>query len=245
MSVAARAILADDGESFVVPERVQRIRATLDWTQYLPPHADTASWRTQALIKRVLDILLSLAGMIALAPLLAVVAIVIRLTSPGPIFYEWRVLGRHARPFVGYKFRTMVVDADALKAKYLDRNEMKGPVFKLRDDPRITPVGRFLRRYSIDELPQLWSVLKGDMTLVGPRPPSAEEFAQFEAWQWGKLAVTPGITCLWQVSGRSEISDFATWAALDLEYIHRWNLLLDLHILARTLPAVVGARGAY
>jgi lipopolysaccharide/colanic/teichoic acid biosynthesis glycosyltransferase len=155
------------------------------------------------------------------------------------------VLGRHAQPFIGYKFRTMVTDADALKDQLRARNEMSGPVFKLRNDPRVTGFGRWLRRYSIDELPQLWSVLKGDMSLVGPRPPSAEEFLQFEPWQWHKLAVTPGITCLWQVGGRSEINDFAEWAALDLEYIRRWSLWLDAQILLRTVPAVLSARGAY
>jgi lipopolysaccharide/colanic/teichoic acid biosynthesis glycosyltransferase len=122
---------------------------------------------------------------------------------------------------------------------------MSGPVFKLRRDPRVTRSGRWLRKFSIDELPQLWSVLKGDMSLVGPRPPLPEEFAQYEEWQCGKLAVKPGITCFWQVSGRSEISDFATWARLDLRYIREWNLWLDFRLLLRTIPAVLSGRGAY
>jgi lipopolysaccharide/colanic/teichoic acid biosynthesis glycosyltransferase len=245
MSVAARAWRAWEGEPFDVPARVRWISENADWASYLPAHAGTHSWTVQCAVKRVLDVVLALLAVLALSPLLVAVAVAIRLTSSGPILYEWRVLGRQARPFVGYKFRTMVADAEALKAQYMDRNEMSGPAFKMRDDPRVTPLGRFLRRYSIDELPQLWSVLKGDMSLVGPRPPSAEEFAEFEPWQWGKLAVTPGITCLWQVSGRSEISDFARWAALDLEYIRRWNLALDARILLRTVPAVLTARGAY
>jgi lipopolysaccharide/colanic/teichoic acid biosynthesis glycosyltransferase len=139
----------------------------------------------------------------------------------------------------------MVVDADSRKAEYMQQNEMNGPVFKLRNDPRVTRPGRWLRRYSIDELPQLWSVVRGDMSLVGPRAPGPEEFARFERWQCGKLAVKPGITCIWQVSGRSEISDFDTWARLDLDYIESWNLALDLVLLLRTIPAVISARGAY
>jgi lipopolysaccharide/colanic/teichoic acid biosynthesis glycosyltransferase len=245
MNVAARVLGVRAAEPFDVPEAVRRIRAHVDWSSYLPPRACYAGWQAQRVVKRAMDVVLSLLALIALLPLFAVVAFAIRLTSRGPILYELRVLGRHARPFITYKFRTMVADADAQKSRYLHRNEMSGPVFKMRDDPRVTPLGRVLRRYSIDELPQLWSVLKGDLSLVGPRAPSAEEFARFEPWQWGKLAVTPGLTCLWQVSGRSDIRDFATWATLDLEYIQRWNLLLDLRVLVRTVPVVITARGAY
>jgi lipopolysaccharide/colanic/teichoic acid biosynthesis glycosyltransferase len=245
MNVAARAFPADPGEPFEIPEQIRRIQRQTDWDALLPAAAGTVAWRTQQLVKRVADVLLATAGLLLLAPVFAVVALLIRLTSPGPVFYEWRVLGRHARPFVGYKFRTMVLDADRLKDRFLERNEMNGPVFKIRDDPRVTPLGRWLRRYSVDELPQLWSVLKGDMSLVGPRPPAPEEFVRFEAWQRGKLAVTPGITCLWQIGGRSEITDFDTWARLDLEYIRRWNVGLDLWILLRTIPAVLRAHGAY
>jgi lipopolysaccharide/colanic/teichoic acid biosynthesis glycosyltransferase len=245
MSTAARAAEAGSGEPADVDLLVEQIARRFDWAATLPPHAGRIAWRVQAVIKRGLDIVIALTLLVLLAPLFAILCVLIRWTSPGPVFYRWCVLGRHARPFVGYKFRTMVADADQLKLRYMHRNEMTGPVFKLRDDPRVTPLGRWLRKYSIDELPQLWSVVKGDMSLVGPRPPSAEEFVRYEAWQRGKLAVTPGITCLWQVSGRSEISDFATWAALDLEYIRSWNLWLDVRLLARTIPAVVTARGAY
>ena len=244
MSTAAR-VIPIVVEPFEVPDRLYAIRDQIDWTQALPVRAEGQAWRLQRMVKRGADVIIASLALLVLGPLLAVVAAIIKLTSRGPIFYEWRVLGRHARPFVGYKFRTMVVDADALKEQFREQNEMRGPVFKLRNDPRVTPFGRWLRRYSIDELPQLWSVLKGDMSLVGPRPPSAEEFVQFEPWQWHKLAVTPGITCLWQVGGRSEINDFAQWAALDLEYIRRWNLWLDAQILLRTVPAVLSARGAY
>jgi lipopolysaccharide/colanic/teichoic acid biosynthesis glycosyltransferase len=245
MSVAARAAAVQGGDVVEVLDLVDRIRAEVDWSAPLPERAGGAAWRIQAVAKRALDIVIAGAALVLLSPLFAVVAALVRATSKGPVLYEWRVLGRHAKPFVGYKFRTMVVNADELKAKYAESNEMTGPVFKLRDDPRVTHVGRWFRKYSIDELPQLWSVLKGDMSLVGPRPVGPDEFIRFEPWQRGKLAVIPGITCLWQVGGRSEIRDFATWAALDLEYIRRWNLLLDLRILARTIPAVISARGAY
>jgi len=161
------------------------------------------------------------------------------------VLYEFRVLGRRARPIVAYKFRTMVANADQLKVSLLRHNEMRGPAFKMREDPRVTPIGRWLRKYSLDELPQLWSVLVGDMSLVGPRPPFAEEFADYKPWQWGKLAVTPGITCIWQVSGRSDIADFDEWATLDLQYIRDWSLWLDLKILLMTIPAVLRGRGAY
>lgn len=238
-------VTSSDSLPFAVPELVLRIRREYDWAGALPDRHDTLRWRMEQRIKRGLDILLSLVGLIILLPLFVVVAVVIALDSRGPIFYPWRVLGHRARPFVGYKFRTMVDNADALKAEYLERNEMTGPVFKMRNDPRITRVGRWLRKFSIDELPQLWSVLKGDMSLVGPRPPSADEFAAFEPWQHAKLAVTPGITCLWQVEGRSEITDFDEWAELDLKYIAGWNLWLDLRILLRTIPVVVRGRGAY
>ena len=242
--------LRADAPAYAAPpsdlaDRVRIICENMDWDAALPPAAFTTGWRVQQVIKRALDIVLSAGALLILSPLLLLVAIAVKLTSPGPVFYEWRVLGHRGRPFVGYKFRSMVLEADALKLQYIARNEMRGPVFKLRDDPRITPLGRWLRKYSVDELPQLWSVLKGDMSLVGPRPPSAGEFLEFEPWQHAKLAVTPGITCLWQVSGRNEISDFATWAALDLEYIRTWSLWLDIRILLRTIPTVLSARGAY
>jgi lipopolysaccharide/colanic/teichoic acid biosynthesis glycosyltransferase len=245
VSMAAHAAAAGSSEPEDVAVLVQQIGQRVDWLAPLPARAVRPAWRIQAAVKRLLDAVIATTALVLLAPAFVIIAVLIRTTSPGPVFYRWKVLGKHARPFVGYKFRTMVADADQLKRHYMHRNEMTGPVFKLRNDPRVTPLGRWLRKYSVDELPQLWSVVKGDMSLVGPRPPSAEEFLRFEAWQRGKLAVTPGITCLWQVSGRSEISDFATWAALDLEYIRRWNLWLDVVLLVRTIPAVLTARGAY
>jgi lipopolysaccharide/colanic/teichoic acid biosynthesis glycosyltransferase len=196
--------------------------------------------------KRLLDIVLSSIGLVLISPLLLVVALLIKITSPdGPVFYPWRVMGKNRRHFVGYKFRTMVANADELKKQLDHQNEMTGPVFKIRNDPRITPLGRWLRRYSIDELPQLYSVLKGDMTLVGPRPGGQWETGHYEPWQHRKLSVKPGITCLWQVSGRTEISDFKTWVKLDLEYIRTASLAVDLKILLRTIPVVLFGRGAY
>jgi lipopolysaccharide/colanic/teichoic acid biosynthesis glycosyltransferase len=228
-----------------VPDAIVRACGEQDWAAALPPHA--AGWRWQAgrRVKRALDVVLAAAALVVLAPLFALIALAVRLGSRGPVLYEWRVLGERGRPFVGYKFRTMVTDADARKQAILAHNEMSGPVFKMREDPRVTRVGRLLRKYSLDELPQLWSVVVGDMSLVGPRPVYPQEFAGFTPAQRAKLAVTPGITCLWQVSGRSEITDFDRWIALDLEYIRRWSLWLDVRILARTVPAVLGGRGAY
>jgi lipopolysaccharide/colanic/teichoic acid biosynthesis glycosyltransferase len=228
-----------------VPESVLRLCAEYDWLAALPPHARTVRWRVARRVKRTLDIVLAFTGMIVLLPVFALLALLVKLSSRGPVLYEWRVLGERGRPFVGYKFRTMVSDADARKPAVLDRNEMNGPVFKMKQDPRVTGVGRLLRKYSLDELPQLWSVLAGDMSLVGPRPVYPEELARFAPWQRAKLAVTPGITCLWQVSGRAEIREFDRWVMLDLDYIRRWSLALDLRILLRTVPAVLGGRGAY
>jgi lipopolysaccharide/colanic/teichoic acid biosynthesis glycosyltransferase len=221
------------------------IIAAYDWDGVLPPRAAGWRWRAGQRAKRVVDFFLAAALLLVLAPVFLLTALAVRLSGPGPILFPWKVLGHRGRPFVGYKFRTMVPGAEAMKAELLDRNEMTGPVFKIRDDPRVTPVGRWLRKYSIDELPQLWSVLKGDMSLVGPRPCSAEEFDRFEPWQRGKLAVIPGITCLWQVEGRNEITDFQEWARLDLRYIREWSPWLDIRILARTGPAVLRGRGAY
>ena len=195
-------------------------------------------------VKRLLDVVVSATMLLVLSPVLAGIALAVKLGDGGPVLYHWRVVGRAGRPFTGYKFRSMVTDADDLKASLEDANEMSGPVFKMSSDPRITRVGRILRRFSLDELPQLWSVLVGDMSLVGPRPPLQSEFVRFSERQRAKLLVKPGITCLWQVAGRNEITDFEDWLRLDLEYIERWSLGLDLEILARTVPAVLSGRGA-
>ncbi len=228
-----------------VAAAVARAQVEYEWDACLPARARLPRWRLEQAVKRALDVVLGVVLLVLFLPVLVLVAVVVKLTSPGPLLFRWSAVGERARPFVTYKFRTMVPGADGMKGTLLHMNEMRGPVFKIRQDPRMTSVGWWLRKYSLDELPQLWSVVKGDMSLVGPRPPFPDEFASFEEWQWAKLAVRPGITCIWQVSGRSEISDFREWVRLDLDYIERWNLLLDLKILLRTIPAVIGARGAY
>ena len=226
-------------------DRVDRLSVAIDWASYLPEAAESFSWQMQQRAKRAVDIVLSLTLLILLSPLFIIIAALVKVSSRGPIFYEFRVLGKNARRMVAYKFRTMVENADDLKANLLRENEMRGPAFKMRADPRVTPLGKWLRKFSLDELPQLWSVLVGDMSLVGPRPPFPHEFVRYEPWQWGRLAVTPGITCIWQVTGRSDISDFDEWAALDMRYIREWNLALDAKILLMTIPAVLRGKGAY
>jgi lipopolysaccharide/colanic/teichoic acid biosynthesis glycosyltransferase len=193
--------------------------------------------------KSVMDFVGAAILLLLLAPLLLILGILVRLTSPGPAFYRWQVVGEKGRPFVGYKLRSMVTNADDLKAALLDQNEMVGPVFKLTSDPRVTPLGAWMRRYSLDELPQLYSVLKGDMSLVGPRPPLTVEYSQFTEDQKQKLTVKPGITCLWQVSGRNRVTDLDQWVKLDLEYIRNWSPALDLRILLRTAREVLVGSG--
>jgi exopolysaccharide biosynthesis polyprenyl glycosylphosphotransferase len=193
--------------------------------------------------KRVLDLVASAIAIVMLAPLLLATAIAIRIESRGPILFKQVRSGRNGRKFVMFKFRSMCTDAEKRQAELMHLNEMDGPVFKIKHDPRITRVGRFIRKTSIDELPQLFNVLLGDMSLVGPRPPLPAEVAQYEAWQRRRLSVRPGITGMWQVSGRNAI-DFSKWMELDLEYIDRWSLWLDVQILFRTLPAVLLRSGA-
>jgi exopolysaccharide biosynthesis polyprenyl glycosylphosphotransferase len=194
-------------------------------------------------VRRILDIIL--AGLLAVVtlPITLVSAILIKLTSPGPILFRQERCGLNGRVFVMHKFRSMVDNAEQFRFEFEALNEMDGPVFKSSRDPRITWVGRFLRRFSIDELPQLYNVLRGDMSLVGPRPPLPQEVIRYERWQRRRLSMKPGITCLWQISGRNEVS-FKDWMKLDLEYIDNWSLLLDLKILLKTLPVVLLGRGA-
>jgi lipopolysaccharide/colanic/teichoic acid biosynthesis glycosyltransferase len=197
----------------------------------------------QLACKRIIDVVSAILFLAVLLPLLLVLMILVRISSPGPIFYRWKVVGKDGEPFVGYKFRSMVFNADDLKPQLDALNEMKGPVFKLTNDPRVTRIGRWMRRYSLDELPQFYSVLKGDMSLVGPRPPLVTEYEKFTPHQKRKLAVKPGITCLWQVNGRNNVADFDDWVALDLEYIRNWSLGLDFKILARTVVEVFAGSG--
>lgn len=204
-----------------------------------------ANKKSYLFLKRVFDATVSAALLLILSPLLFLIALAIKISSPrAPVLYRLDWVGKNGRPFTGYKFRTMVPDADKLKKDLLAFNEMQGPVFKMRKDPRVLPFGRFLRKFSLDELPQLYSVLKGDLSLVGPRAPLREEAQRYEFWQRRKLCVKPGITCLWQIKGRGQISKFDEWVRLDLDYIRNASFLLDLKILLQTIPAVISGRGA-
>ena len=198
----------------------------------------------QRFAKRALDIAVATIVLLLLAPLLALIALAIRLDSRGPIIFRQVRCGKDGRQFVFLKFRGMVAEAESLQAQLAHRNEADGPIFKIKDDPRLTRVGRLLRRTSLDELPQLWNVLRGDMSLVGPRPPVPSEVAQYAPGQEARLLVPGGISGLWQVSGRSELS-FNDMVRLDIEYIERWSLWLDLSILLRTAAVVISRRGAY
>lgn len=195
-------------------------------------------------LKRTMDVVLGCAISIALLPLLVAIVIAIKLDSPGPVLYRQERVGKHGRRFGMYKFRSMRPDADRLIEQLRNQNEASGPLFKIRDDPRVTWVGRFLRRFSLDELPQLINVLRGEMSLVGPRPPVPSEVSQYDDWHLGRLRAAPGMTGLWQASGRSEVP-FHDMVRLDLHYIQHWSLALDFEILVRTIPAVLSHRGAY
>jgi len=182
--------------------------------------------------------------MVVFSPVLLAAAFLIKLTSDGPIFFLQERIGINKRRFLIWKFSTMVMGAEALLPQLEEQNEVSGPVFKIKEDPRITKIGKWLRRSSIDELPQLFNVLKGDMSLVGPRPLPVRDYEGFnEDWQRRRFSVRPGITCLWQVQGRSSIG-FEQWMALDLQYLDEWSLWLDLKILAMTIPAVMKGSGA-
>jgi exopolysaccharide biosynthesis polyprenyl glycosylphosphotransferase len=196
-------------------------------------------------VKSLIDKVGALVLLLVSAPFMLAAWLGIRITSPGPAIFSQMRCGRHGKPFRMYKFRTMTTDAEQQKAALMERNQMSGPVFKVENDPRIFPFGRLLRKYSIDELPQLINVLSGDMSLVGPRPLPVDEVANIaDASHRRRLSVNPGLTCLWQISGRNEIRDFDRWVALDLEYIDNWSLWLDIKILLRTIPAVLLGSGA-
>ncbi|MGG7058155.1 sugar transferase [Clostridium tertium] len=193
--------------------------------------------------KRILDFICSLLGLIVLSPVLLIVAILIKLESKGPIVFSQKRVGLNGDEFKMYKFRSMVVNAEKLKVKLAKQNEMSGPMFKMKDDPRVTKVGRFIRKTSIDELPQLINVLKGDMSLVGPRPSLPKEVEKFEPWMLDRLSVKPGLTCYWQVSGRNNI-DFEDWMKLDLQYVEDRSFLLDLKLIFKTLFVLFGDKNA-
>lgn len=194
-------------------------------------------------IKRLIDVAASFVALVLLSPLLIGTAIAVKLTSRGPILFKQLRVGLHGRTFHMLKFRSMVANAEELKAKLAAQNEQSGPVFKMKRDPRITSIGRFIRKYSVDELPQLINVLRGDMSIVGPRPPVPSEVARYEAWQRRRLSVRPGLTCVWQVSGRNQIS-FEEWMLLDMRYIDHWSLAHDIQLILKTVPVVLTGRGA-
>src|SRR5579863_5800588 len=192
------------------------------------------------LAKRITDVLLAAAALILLLPFMILIALIIRISSPGPAIFRQERCGLNGRRFVFYKFRSMGEDAEALRAsvEHMNSREL---VFKIPNDPRLTPVGRWLRKFSIDETPQFWNVLKGDMSLVGPRPAIPEEVEQYKRWQRRRLRMRPGLTCLWAVSGRDEV-DFDTWMKLDMQYIDSWSLALDWNIILRTIPQMLSGK---
>jgi len=205
--------------------------------------APEASW--QGVLKQVIDGIGALVLLVALSPLYLLFALLIKFTSPGPIMFKQQRSGLNGQPFTIYKFRTMVTNAEQLKHELESMNEMTGPVFKVTRDPRITPIGKFLRKFSIDEWPQFFNVLRGEMSLVGPRPLPVDEVKRFnDLAHRRRLSVKPGLTCLWQISGRNNVSNFKDWVRLDLEYIDNWSLWLDLKILWRTVPVVLMGNGA-
>ncbi|MDD5348336.1 MAG: sugar transferase [Candidatus Omnitrophica bacterium] len=197
------------------------------------------------LAKRLMDVVLSGISLVVLAPVFLVIAVIIKATSDGPVFFSQKRVSLNNRIFTMYKFRTMVKDAEEQLGALLLHNQMKGPAFKMTNDPRLTPIGKFLRKHSLDELPQLWNVFKGNMSLVGPRPPLPSEVKDYLPWQRRKLSMRPGMTCIWQTSGRSSVNNVDEWMKMDLEYIDNWSLPLDLKLLLKTVPAVVFGTGAH
>jgi len=195
------------------------------------------------LFKRIIDIIGAIIALILFCPFMIIAAFGIAFTDGFPLFYAWNVIGLDKKPFKSWKFRTMVKDADKLKKDLLLKNEMNGPVFKITNDPRIIPFGYWLRKWSIDETPQFFSVIKGDMSLVGPRPAGPHELERYESWHRRKLSIKPGITCLWQVKGRNAINNFDDWVKFDLEYIDNWNIWLDFKIIFRTIISVFKGSG--
>jgi exopolysaccharide biosynthesis polyprenyl glycosylphosphotransferase len=241
--------LEELGIPFAVPvhslrfNRAQLMSNSLGKDGYLH-YLNTPSRPLQLAVKRLLDIVLATLGLLALSPLLIGVAIAIKATSQGPVLFRQTRVGLHGATFNFLKFRSMVTDAESMKDSLLAQNEREsGPAFKMKNDPRVTAVGRFIRKFSIDELPQLVNILRGDMTIVGPRPPVPREVEQYSAWQRRRLSVRPGLTCYWQVGGRDEIG-FDEWMLLDLRYVDHWSLRTDFELILKTFPVVLFGRGA-
>ncbi len=211
----------------------------------LEPQTDCRKRRSYQLTKRVFDFFFALLLIPFLIPCMTIIALLIKLNSRGPVFFSHKRVGKGGKLFNCYKFRTMVENAPELKAGLQHLNEMEGPAFKIKADPRITKLGRFLRRYSLDELPQVFNILKSEMSFVGPRPPLPEEVAKYKPWHRKRISVTPGLTCLWQISGRNNIQSFDDWVKMDVEYIEKQSFVTDFKIILKTMPVVVLKRGAY
>lgn len=205
---------------------------------------ESAGGKVYLFLKRGLDIVASTLGLIVLSPIIILVAIAIKLESKGPVLFSQDRVGKNGKIFKMYKMRSMVQNAEELKEKLLEQNEMSGPMFKMKDDPRITKVGKFIRKTSIDELPQLINVIKGDMSLVGPRPSLPKEVKEFELWMYERLAVKPGLTCYWQVMGRNNI-DFEDWMKLDIKYVRERNFFLDIKLIFKTFFVLFGDKNAH
>jgi exopolysaccharide biosynthesis polyprenyl glycosylphosphotransferase len=227
----------------VVPYPRERPAGADSTAEIRAPFTVPGSWVYLA-AKRLLDVVVALAGLVLLLPLLPAIVALIKLDSSGAILFRQKRVGRNGHLFTCYKFRSMVPNAESLKTALAARNEATGAAFKIRNDPRITAIGHFLRRSSLDEVPQLFNVLRGQMSIVGPRPQIPTEVELYEPWHRRRLAVKPGITCLWQISGRSHVG-FDEWMRLDVEYVERRSMGLDLKILLGTLPAVIARKGAY
>jgi exopolysaccharide biosynthesis polyprenyl glycosylphosphotransferase len=249
VEAAIRACELEGVEAWLVADffRSQISRTSFDdfygWPVLVFRSTPESSW--PRVVKQVIDSVGSFVALVVGSLVFGVIALLIKFTSPGPVLFRQQRSGLNGRPFTLYKFRTMVTNAEQLQHELAAMNEMNGPVFKVTNDPRVTRVGKFLRKYSLDELPQFYNVLRGEMSLVGPRPLPVNEVKRFnDLAHRRRLSVKPGLTCLWQVSGRSNVTDFRDWVRLDLEYIDNWSLWLDLMILWRTLPAVLAGSGA-
>jgi exopolysaccharide biosynthesis polyprenyl glycosylphosphotransferase len=246
---AVRACELEGVEAWLIADffKTQISRTTFDdfYGQPVMVFRTTPETGWQSALKRPFDLVVAALVLIVLSPVYLLIAILVKLSSPGPVLFRQQRSGLNGRPFTIYKFRTMAIDAESRKHELAALNEMRGPVFKVTNDPRVTPIGRILRRYSIDEFPQFFNVVRGEMSLVGPRPLPVDEVKRFDDLSHRRrLSVKPGLTCLWQVSGRNNVVDFKDWVRLDLEYIDNWSLWLDLKILWRTVPVVLGGIGA-
>ncbi len=233
-----------DGDANQIPNP-QTPKSPLDKIITLQPYIGTAHRAgIDAVAKRLVDLILGGLILTAALPIMGLLIIAIKANSAGPIFFVQRRVGQGGKIFKLYKFRSMITDAEAIKSSLQLFNEKDGPIFKMKSDPRITTVGKFMRRHSLDELPQLFNVLSGAMSLVGPRPPLPEEVLNYESWHLRRLAVKPGLTCTWQISGRSHLS-FDEWMKLDIAYIDSWSLTQDLTLIWKTIKVVINADGAY